>query len=317
MFVRTGDQGLFFSSGEGLSIRFSSPSGPGTPVGGKRRDMYGFVHSLYIHALGEWTPSTQIPNWLARLAAQAPNGGNVYTFGGVFNMRESWVLPPRAYVRTEETESPYIDDYEASWANAGNIDVVTFLPDNFDSIWYDPNEISGWGSAIQQVLLDLIDEWETNAPNPNRIYEVYSSWSHLNNGSGHTGELVSDFTSEHKAGWIAFGLGHYQEWFELLVARLQAARPGLNIRLHNVNLALMHALRDSPASLVPMVDIAEDIGPHGRASCYFLAAIAEYIELFEEKPPADFVFDPAWDVHSVITEDYQEIVDHIWTVMRP
>jgi hypothetical protein len=104
---------------------------------------------------------------------------------------------------------------------------------------------------------------------------------------------------------------------ELLVSRLQAARPTLNIRLHNVNRAVLRTWRDTVVSTIPAGTLFEDDAPHGRSTWYFLAAVANYIELYNEKPPVGFVFDGSWNINSVVTSNYQSIVDFIWSVLRP
>ena len=50
---------------------------------------------------------------------------------------------------------------------------------------------------------------------------------------------------------------------------------------------------------------------------YFIAGVIDYIELFNEKPPTGFVFDPGWQVDAAIRSNYQAIVDYIWGVLRP
>jgi hypothetical protein len=288
----------------------------GAPVGGKTLDVYYNLNSLYNHAAGAGNLNTRVGNWIKRMADDAPGGGNVFTLGARFGFFTSWALAPRASSGFEEVSTPYIDQYAESWTGAQNIEVVAFVPDNFDGVLFDPAVNTNMGASYQTVLLSHIDAWEANAANANRRYVVYAGWPQLN-GYGGTGDDPTTVNSTGYANWIAFGLGTYQTWMELLVSRLQAARPALDIRLHNVSKAVLLTYRDTVVSGIPVTSLFEDLAPHGRSTWYFLAAVAEYIELYNEKPPAGFTFDGAWGVHSTVTSNYQALVDHIWGVLRP
>lgn len=294
---------------------------PGTPVGARRVDAYGYINSLNSHAdpSSEQNPSTRAPNWIARFAAAAPNGGNIYTLGARFSGVNQWAANPTPDGSTfhEDVSNPWINGDPPDWVNAEQIEVVEFTPNNFDMVNVDPNVASGIGPAVQSTILGVVDAWQTNGAHPtpaNRIYAVYAGWPLL---SGYGSSTVAGMTPTMIANWIAYGLGPYQAWLELLVSRLQAARPALNFRLQNVSRACLLAYRDTAVSTIPITSLFEDMAPHGRASWYCLAGIAHYIELFNEKPPANFAFNPAWNVHPTFTANYQAIVDHIWSVLRP
>jgi hypothetical protein len=276
-------------------------------------DVYAHFNSLHNHAAGQSNTSTNVGNWVARMAAQASGGRKTYTLGAQFGFFNQWSLPPRSTVQHAEVSSPYVDYYSASWSGAQNVDVVEFVPDNFDGYGFDPAATTNMGASYQTVLLQLIDQWAANAPNPSRRYAVYAGWPQLSNGYG--AASVGALTAPQIANWIAFGLGAYQAWMELLVSRLKAARPGLDIRLHNVSKAVLIAYRDTVVRTIPATTLFEDLAPHGRASWYFLAAVADYIALYGEKPSANFSFDTAWGVSPAITANYQSIVDVIWNAM--
>jgi hypothetical protein len=292
------------------------PGGGGTPVGGLTVDVYANLNSLHNHGAGDGNANTRVGNWVHRMAQQAPNGGNVYTLGARFGFFTQWGIPPIASTGYEEVSTPYVDDYTASWAGAQNIELVEFVPDNFDGFNFDPAVNTNMNASYQTVFLTHIDAWEANAANANRRYAVYAGWPSL--GSyGATGDDPSTITPTGFANWVAFGVGAYQAWLELLVSRLQAARPGVDVRLHNVSKAVLLTYRDTVVGTIPADSLFEDTAPHGRSTWYFLASIAEYIEIYGEKPPAGFVFDPAWGVHASVTNNYQSIVDYIWGVLRP
>ncbi|TAF12678.1 MAG: T9SS C-terminal target domain-containing protein [Alphaproteobacteria bacterium] len=103
---------------------------------------------------------------------------------------------------------------------------------------------------------------------------------------------------------------------ELLVAKLKTARPNLDIRLHNISKAVLMTHANTNVGNIPLTTLFEDLAPHGRSTWYCLAAIAEYIELFNEKPSATFTFNPTWNVDPIVTNNYQQIVDYMWTVLR-
>ena len=284
-------------------------SAPGDPVGGKTVDTYAHLNSLHNHDAGAGNQNTSTANWIRRMAVGAPNGGNVYTCGWQFGFANGWTTPPNAQGQ-EVAPSPHMSG--TSWTGGNQIEVVEFVPDNFEGWTVDPNVANSLGFTYQPRLLELIDAWEANAPNANRVYAVYAGWPDMSP----YGEPAT-INSTQITNYRNFALGAYQTWMELLVSRLQAARPSLTIRLHNVNKAVIQTWRDTVVNTVPTSALFEDDAPHGYSTWYFLAAIADYIEIFNEKPPVGFTFDGAWGVHSTVTSNYQAIVDHIWGVLRP
>ena len=281
--------------------------GPGTPVGGQTVDVYAYLNSLHNHDAGAGNLNTSTANWIARLASAAPNGGNTYTCGWQFGFANSWVTPPAAQGQ-EVVTSPHMS--ETSWTGGTQIEVVEFVPDNFNGPFFDPNATNNLGFAYETRLLELIDAWETNAPKASRVYAVYAGWPDM----GRYGDPATISAGQITA-YQTRALGGHQTWMELLVSRLQAARPSLAIRLHDVNRILMLVWRDTVVNRIPASTLFEDDAPHGRSSWYFLAAVVDYIELFGEKPPSGFVFDTAWNVDSTISSNYQTIVDFIWNAL--
>lgn len=301
--------GLFFT------LAFSQN---GTPIGGQSVDMYYYKNSLYNHypnGSNDANSSTNIGNWIARMAAGAPTP-NEATLGSMFGFFTSWVTPSQANEFHSEITTTLIPRWTPSWTGAENIDLIGFVPDNFDGQSFDPAENTNMGQSYETKLLEMIDAWEANAPNPNRRYVIYAGWPALNNGYGGTPGDPSSISSSGYHEWRTYGLGEYQDWMELLVERLQNARPSLDIRLHNINKAVLMCHENTVVGSIDPNLLFEDRAPHGRSTWYFLAAVAEYIELFNEKPPVDFTFNPSWNVASEVTSNYQVIVDYIWTVLR-
>lgn len=290
------------------STSSTTPS-DGKPQGGQTLDTYYMLNSLHNHDAGAGNANTSTGNWLHRLARQAPNGGNNITMGSFMGFANGWELPPRD-AGQEEIRSPYVRG--TSWANANQIEVVGFVPDNFEGPRFAPDKISGLGFAYTPRLLQLIDAWEANAPNANRRYIVHAGWKLL---SGYGATSVAALTPPMISNWIKDSLGQYDAWQNLIVAQLRAARPKLDIRIHNVNRALMLTYRDTVVNTLPPSALFEDLAPHGYPTLYFLAAVAEYIELFNEKPPEKFVFNATWGVNPIVMSNYQKVVDFMWDVV--
>lgn len=265
---------------------------------------YYYLNSLVSHETGDWSSSTQLPNWMERLSEEA---GKEYNVDSEFGFLDNWTLPPRANMGYPEAPSTTL--VGNSWTNASTIDRVSFVPDNFDGQTVDPDEIGNIATqSYQDGLLALIDGWETNATNAERVYSVYAGWPDM----GPYGDPAT-ISPANLLAWQTWALGGYQEWFELLVSRLQNARPSLDIRLSDVNRILMLTYQNTVVSTISAGDLFEDDAPHGRSSWYFLASLVEYMETYGEKPPSTYVPLSGHEVNSVITSNYEDIVDYMWS----
>lgn len=289
--------------------RTFSGGSSGNPVGAKIVDTYAYLNSLHNHDAGLGNLNTSTANWVARMATVAPNGGNTYTCGWMFGFANAWTTPPASQGQ-EVATSPHI--VGGTWTGCNLVEVVEFVPDNFDGPTFDPSSTNNLGFAYTQRLLEIIDAWETNAPNANRSYVIYAGWPAMD-AYGDPATL----TPTQAANYQAYALGAYQTWLQTLLSQLQAALPSLNIRLNNVSRAVITTWRDTAVSTIPATALFEDNAPHGTATWYFLAGIAEYMELFNEKPPSNFVINPAWGVHQTVVDNYQTIVNFMWTVLNP
>ncbi len=280
-------------------------------------DMYYYKNSLYNHletGNSEATASTNVGNWIARFT-ETTNNPKVATLGSVFGFFPQWSVPPKAHNFHSEISTPHMQKWTASWDGVKEIDLLGFVPDNFDGQAFDPSDTTNMGQAYVTKLLYLIDEWATNAPNASRRYVVYAGWPALNRYGG-TNDDPSTLTATAIANWHTYGLGDYQDWMELLVTQLQAARPNLDIRLHNISKAVLMCHQNTAVKNIRPELLFEDLAPHGRSTWYFMAAVAEYIEVFGEKPPTNFEFKAEWGVDSTVTSNYQTIVDYIWMVTK-
>lgn len=315
-FLRVGNSGLLLNDGSALTMPLPSL---GTPVGGQTIHMMYGLNSLHNHAAGTGNLNTRVGNWLARLSAQAPTP-NTITLGQYFGFADVWPNPPvYGGAIHEEVSSPYIN-YSADWTGAENIDVVGGVPDNFFGLLVDPAVTNGSGWVYETEWLQWLDAWEANAPKAGRRYTVYIGTPQLKQ-PGITYVSSEDPSLYHtEAGYTQWysDMVAYQAWNDLLVSRLQAARPALDIRKHSVSKAVLSAHQNiAPLHAIPVGSLFYDRAPHGTTNWYFLLGIAEYICLFGEKPEAGFVFDPAWGIHADIQSNYAAIVDHIWGVLNP
>lgn len=288
----------------------------GTPVGGQTFDMFYGLNSLHNHAAGTGNLNTRVANWLARLSAQAPTP-NTITFGQNFGFADIWPIPPvYGGALHEEITSPHVN-YSADWINANQIEVVGMVPDNFFGLLVDPAAVNGSGWVYETEVLQWIDAWEANAPNANRKYVWYIGTPQLKQ-PGITYVSSENPSLYHtEAGYTQWysDMTTYQAWNDLLVSRIQAARPSLDIRKHSVSKAVLSLHQNNAAvHAIPVGDLFYDRAPHGTSNWYFLLALVEYMYLFGEKPPTTFTFDPAWNIHSNIQSNYTTIVNYLWSV---
>lgn len=287
-----------------------TPSADTAPTaGGKTRDVFAYLNSLHNHDAGAGNENTSTANWIARMVPAAPNGGNIYTCGSMFGFASGWTIPPMAGGQ-EVATSPHMSG--TSWAGGSQIEVVEIVPDNFEGPTVDPSVSNGLGFAYVPRILQIIDAWEQNAPNPNRVYAIHGGWPDM----GPYGDPAT-LTVPQRNNYITYALGAYQTWLELMETQLRAARPDLNIQLFKISEATILAWRDTVVNTIPASTLFEDNAPHGRSTMYFLAAIANYIELYDEMPPAGFEFNPAWGVSPIVVSNYQSIVDYIYNTLRP
>jgi hypothetical protein len=303
---RVGDIVVAFAQGGPLT--WPAPSEPGggdgTPVGGLTTNVYNYLNSLYDHAVGDGDENTNVKTWVTRFAAAAPTP-NSFTQSAEFGFFSQWEPPPR------------FNDV-LTWGPASSVIRVGFTPDNFDGQSRDPSVGTPGafdGEAYTPYLAGIVDAWEANAPNAERIYYVYAGSPNLG-AHGGSGDDPATLTPTQYANWVAYGLGAYNDWMELLVSQLQAARPSQTFRLHNVNRATLLAFQNTVVGTIDPTVLFEDLAPHGRPTWYCLKAVAEYIELFDEKPPA-ITFDPGWGVSPILTANFGAVVDYIWGVLRP
>ena len=300
----------------------ASTTTPTTPVSNIRT--FTYQNSLFDHqANGGADDDTRVPNWTQRMAASA---GLTYQATGYFGFANQWPLPPRADVGYENVTVPSgVQQWTSTWSGYSNINMLTFVPDNFDSFDRAPNVNStnsaspiGANQNYRDRLLQIIDAWETNAPMANgekRKYRVYSGWADFNRSGGQW----NTYTTTQLNTYLTYSYGQYQTWYVDLVNMLKTARPNLDIELIDLQRVVMLTWRNTPLNTLTGSRMWEDQAPHGTETWYLLAAMVYYMEIYGVKPPANF--NPlagtgaGSGVDAVMINNWSTIVDYAWTAL--
>lgn len=309
------------------------PSGPKSARSGKEEVVnpdpvsgvisYNYMNSLFDHQYnGNADDDTRVPNWTNRMATQA---GLTYQTSGRFGFAYQWPLPPDLAVTYQNVSwPPGIPGWTQTWQGMSVINMVTFVPDNFDSFSAPPHVNStnpqspvGFGRNYVERLLEMIDAWEANAPMANgekRRYCVYAGWADFKPASG--GGDWNTYTPAQLQTYLNWSFGDYQDWYVELVALLKAARPDLEIELLDIQRVMMDTWRNTALNTLTGARLWEDNSPHGTETWYLLAAIVYYMEIFKAKPPANF--NPlagageGSGVDPVLVDNWAAIVDYAW-----
>lgn len=300
----------------------ASTTTPTTPVSNIRT--FTYQNSLFDHqANGGADDDTRVPNWTQRMAS---NAGLTYQATGYFGFANQWPLPPRADVGYENVTVPSgVQQWTSTWSGYSNINMLTFVPDNFDSFDRAPNVNStnsaspiGANQNYRDRLLQIIDAWETNAPMANgekRKYRVYSGWADFNRSGGQWNTYTNTQLNTH----LTYSYGQYQTWYVDLVNMLKTARPNLDIELIDLQRVVMLTWRNTALNTLAGSRMWEDQAPHGTETWYLLAAMVYYMEIYGVKPPANF--NPlagtgaGSGVSSVLIDNWSAIVDYAWTAL--
>jgi hypothetical protein len=279
---------------------------------------YAYQNSLYDHqAAGGADADTRVPNWVARLAA-AGRAGDSLAASGEFGFLAQWAAPPGFGVGYEDV--PELPRPADGWAGLEDVNLVVFVPDNFDSQDIPPDERHADPGRITEVesyaeaLSRLIAAWEANAPPATpRRYRVYAGPKTF---YPYADPIGSADAADVRA-WEAEALGPYQAWHEDLVGLLAAAHPTLDIGLIDVNEVAIRTRRDTALASLPVTRLFEDPAPHGTETWYLLAGLVTYMEVFGRKPPADYRPPSGAGVDPVMTDNWAAIVDHAWGLLHP
>ncbi|MEN0005122.1 MAG: T9SS type A sorting domain-containing protein [Bacteroidota bacterium] len=262
-----------------------------------------FGHSLINHEFQvNPTPSqeTSVPHWFYYLAEAA---GYDYAVGGQFGfLPQHTNLPPIAQWGFDVVPGAWESDYEP-FVDAGFTNIL-ITPANFAQ-WQAPdlnypNETVSPVSATNTVF-----DW-CLAQDENLTFFIYENWPDM---APYLGSGFPPNATE----WDNYNdylLGDFHEWFLEYYDLVQSNFPNACIRMIPVGPTISKLLQQAPFDQIPIDQLYEDDAPHGRPSIYFLASIATYMAMYEEKPVADFAVDPI--IHPIIADNYQAVVDFFW-----
>lgn len=270
--------------------------------------VYHYLNSLTDYSGGGgpgFGADTRVPNWVARFASEA---GNSYAVDAEFGFVDNWSLPPVSSLGYEDAASARVGS-NWSMVNAASLTHVFFTPDNFTqfSVTSPVQGVFGGASYVNRIL-GLIDTWESNT-NGNIAYRIYEGWADL-------GVFADPFpgTANDLSQWRAYALGAYHQWYLTLVSSLQALRPDLDIELVPINLALVGATRETALSALTTSQLFVDNAPHGNSTFYFLAGVATYISLYDQRIPSSYVI-PSF-ISPTVRNNFLEIQEYIWSVIQ-
>lgn len=270
-----------------------------------QKDVRSFIfgHSLIHHEFQvNPTPSqeTSVPHWFHFLAQSA---GNSYAVGGQYGFLPQHAnLPPIAQWGFDFVPGAWDSDNEPF--SAADFTNILITPGNFIQ-WQSPlNNYPGEDLSPIDATTTIID-WCTEQEEGLQFY-IYENWPDM------APYLGSDFPPN-SGEWDNYNdylLGDFHDWFVAYYNGMASLFPDACVRMIPVGPIISKLLQQSPYDQIPIDQLYEDDAPHGRASLYFLASLATYMTMYEEKAPASFQVDPL--IHPIIADNYQAVVDFIW-----
>ena len=265
---------------------------------------YIFGHSLLDHrppAIPTPSDETTVPHWLQLLANHAdkdfaasgkygflPQHANdpVFSQWGYDIVNSAW----------ESDYEPFSDaDFTTGIITAGNF--IQYQA-HTEEYYGDP------GVTPLSATLDIIDFLAAQEDSMKII--IYENWPDM-------GSIAPDFppTEAQLETYYAETAGPFHDWWIPYHNDLDAMRPDLDIKMVPVGPIFADILVNTELANIPVTELYEDNAPHGRASLYFLASLATYIAIYEEKPPVDYAVPSI--VHPIIAANYVDIVNRMWT----
>lgn len=262
-----------------------------------------FGHSLIDHrppAIPTPSDETTVPHWVYLLAQEA---GHTYAAGGKYGFLP-WHddLPPFSQWGYDIVPGVWESDYEPfSDANLKSIMVtagnfIQYVPSNMPH----PVDYSTTVINSTETIFDWCNQQEANL----RFY-IYENWPEMNlpNGFPPTEIEFAAYNNETAT--------NFHDWWIDYQDFMLASRPQYGTRLIPTGSIISKIFTDVIPNQIPITEIYEDSDPHGRASLYFLAGLVTYMSTYETIAPSSFVVPNT--VHSSIQNNYQTIVNFIWT----
>ena len=108
----------------------------------------------------------------------------------------------------------------------------------------------------------------------------------------------------------AYVQNEFHDWWVDYRNQVRAARPTAKVQMIPVGPIISWLLTHSNLSQIPYIDLYEDDAPHGRPTIYFLASLITYMQM--QGVPAPDHFEVPANVHSLVQDNYLQIVDDIW-----
>lgn len=272
----------------------------------KNERTFIFGHSLIHHEFQvNPTPSqeTSVPHWMHFLAAES---GHEFAVGGQYGF-----LPQHANL-------PPISQWGFDFvAGAWESDTEPFSDADFTNILITPGNFIQWQSPDSEYPGDditpigathLIFDWCIEQENSLNFF-VYENWPDM------APYLANGFPpneSEWNA-YLQYLNGDFHDWFVEYFEAVSLNYPNTCVRMIPVGTVINNLLKQDPFNQIPITELYEDDAPHGRASIYFLASIATYMAMYEERPSPDYTVDDI--IHPIIRDNYDSAVDYIWQAL--
>ena len=270
--------------------------------------LYFFGHSLLDHrppAIETPSDETTVAHWMALLAEA---DGRTFGATGQYGFLPGHAnLPPFSQWGYDIVAPVWESDYQ-EFAES-DINVVMVTAANFAQ-WQGPDVDYYTDPGISPVsaTLDIMD-WVYEQRDDYSFY-IYENWPdmapYLSTGYPPSPEDFS-FYNEYLH-------GEFHDWWIEYHDRLLEERPDLNVRMVPAGPILAVLLGEYLEGQIPLTELYEDDAPHGRATLYFLAALVNYMAVYDVQAPANFEASDL--VHPVIRDRYQDIVALIWAELQ-
>jgi hypothetical protein len=257
-------------------------------------------HSLMDHSSP--TQETKIAYWIHELAVEAGHTyestgqfGSIWDFAN-FNPISQWGSPG--------IPASWDSDVEAF----GDASLNNFIYTVFNYIQDLPSNVPYYGSpsvlGSSERLADSVRHYQANLP----IF-LYENWPDM---GPFTTDPFNPSPSE-MANYHTYTLGAFHDWWLNLHDSLLLSRPSYQIRMIPVGPVLSELLTTAPYDTISPLDLYEDNAPHGRESIYFLAGLATYMAIYEERAPSSY--SPPATIHPAIVNNLPDIIDDFWDYM--
>ena len=235
---------------------------------------YVFGNSLVNYSEGG--AQTNIAVWMDAFADAAGNGFAINGgYGFLRNFADRAV--PGSEWAFQGVNSAW--DGNQSFADA-NFNTVIITPANFIQYQSPQTNYEGDSRSPLDATLDVVNDVQAAEPGA-RIY-IYEGWADM-------APFASGVPASPQAlaGYHAYNMGGYHDWFTSYVDQINAADPDAQVTLIPVASILSELMTTTLSDVSPQVFYTDD-APHGTETLYFLAGMITYSAVFGEAPPAGY-----------------------------